>query len=76
MQARQTVEAIYEDGVLRPLEVLEGVPEHSKVKIAIGCDKTPPHPLLQFAGILSDEEAAQLRQSIQETFGKVDPHGW
>jgi len=31
----QTVEAIYENGVLRPLQALEGLPEHSRVKITI-----------------------------------------
>lgn len=31
----KTVEAIYENGVLRPLQTLEGLPEHSNVKIEI-----------------------------------------
>ena len=31
----QTVEAIYENGVLRPLQALEGLPEYTKVKITI-----------------------------------------
>jgi len=31
----QVIEAIYENGVLRPLEPLKGFPEHSKLKITI-----------------------------------------
>ncbi|MBD6617170.1 DUF104 domain-containing protein [Komarekiella sp. 'clone 1'] len=58
MPESQTIEAIYEDRVLRPLQTLTGVAEHSKVKITIEYQETLTHPLLQFAGIISDEEAA------------------
>ncbi|MCP4358387.1 MAG: antitoxin family protein [Chloroflexi bacterium] len=47
-----TVEAIYENGILRPLQPLQSVTEHSKVKITIEAKGSEPHPLLQFAGIL------------------------
>ena len=33
MPQPQTVEAIYENGILRPLKALEGFPERCKVKI-------------------------------------------
>ncbi|WP_199315362.1 MULTISPECIES: antitoxin family protein [Oscillatoriales] len=72
----QTIEAIYEDGVLRPLQTLEGLAEHSRVKITINSEQSLPHPLLQFAGILSDEEAEDLQRMIADEFGKIDPHGW
>lgn len=32
--------------------------------------------LMQFAGILSDEEAAELQQTIAEEFENIDPHAW
>ncbi len=70
------IEAIYENGILRPLQPLLGVTEHSKVKITIEAKEAEPHPLLQFAGILSDEEAAELQHMIEEEFEKVDPHAW
>lgn len=76
MPEKQIVEAIYENGVLRPLQGLEGVPEGSKVKMEIEGDRAKQHPLLQFAGILSDEEATELRQTINRTFRKVDPNAW
>lgn len=76
MPKRQTVEAIYENGVLRPLQPLEGFAEHCKVKITIQCDEIPPHPLARFAGILSDEEAQELRRIIEEEFERIDLNAW
>ena len=71
-----TIDAIYENGVLRPLEPLQGLSEHNKVRITIESEKTKVHPLLQFAGILSNEEAAALQAIIEEEFEKVDPNAW
>ena len=76
MPQPQTVEAIYENGVLRPLKALEGLAEHSKVKITIEGEETSPHPLLRFAGILSDKEAAELRHVIENEFEGIDPNAW
>ncbi|UBF25827.1 antitoxin family protein [Kovacikia minuta CCNUW1] len=76
MTESQTIEAIYEDGVLRPLQVLAGLAEHSKVRLTIEDEKSSPHPLSKFAGILSDEEAREMQVMISEEFGKIDPNGW
>ena len=72
----QTVEAIYENGVLRPLKALEGFAEPCKVKITIQCEETTPHSLLRFAGILSDAEAAELRRLIEDEFERIDLNAW
>jgi len=72
----QTVEAIYENGILRLLEPLKDVEERSKVKITIEWGKFSTHPLSKFAGILSNEEAEELRQIIENEFEKVDPGAW
>lgn len=72
MPQPQTVEAIYEDGVLRPIKALSGLPEYSRVKITIEYDQTPPHPLLQFAGILSDDEAATLQRALRDECQQPD----
>jgi predicted DNA-binding antitoxin AbrB/MazE fold protein len=76
MARKQTVEAIYEGGVLRPLETLANLPEHCQVKLTIEFEPKLPYRLMQFAGILSDEEAAELQQTIAEEFEKIDPHAW
>jgi len=40
----QKVEAIYKNGVLHPLEPLEGFVEHCKVNITVDYEGMPPHP--------------------------------
>ena len=64
MPQAQIVEAIYENGVLRPLEPLEGFAEHCKVNIMVEYDEMTPY-ISRFAGILSDEEAQELRRIIE-----------
>ena len=76
MSQHKTVEAIYEKGVLRPLKPLEGITENSRVTVTIEYEEIKPHPLLKFAGILSDTEAMELSKLIEEEFEKVDPHAW
>jgi hypothetical protein len=72
---RQTVNAIFENGVLRPLKPLTGVPEHRTLRVTVSLD-APPHPLADCIGILPDEDAADRRKSIEEEFEKVDPDDW
>jgi predicted DNA-binding antitoxin AbrB/MazE fold protein len=71
----RSIDAIYENGVLRPLEPIEGIPDHGKVKLAL-ISENEPHPLLRFAGILSDEDAADMLKIIEEEFEQVDPNDW
>lgn len=83
MLETQTIEAMYERGVLRPLQALSGLSEGSKVKITIaqparstaddnGTAGDRPHPLLKFAGIIDDAEAAELQRIIADEFGRKD----
>lgn len=72
----QTLEAIYENGVLRLLTQPEGLAEHSKVKITIEAEEGQPSPLLQFAGILTNEEAANQVRIIEDEFERVDLNDW
>jgi predicted DNA-binding antitoxin AbrB/MazE fold protein len=76
MPQSQTIEAIYENGVLRPLQALEGFAEPCKVKITVQLVEATPHPLLRFAGILSDNEASELRRIIEDEFERIDPNAW
>ena len=69
----QTLEAIYENGALRLLTLPEGLAEHSKVKITIEAEEPQLPPLLQFAGILTNEEAADLVCIIEAEFEGIDP---
>jgi predicted DNA-binding antitoxin AbrB/MazE fold protein len=65
MPQLQKVEAIYENGVLRPLEPLEGFSENCKVNIMVEYGEMLPHPLARLVDILSDEGAQELRHIIE-----------
>ncbi|HVT80879.1 MAG TPA: antitoxin family protein [Phycisphaerae bacterium] len=71
----QMIDAIYEDGVLKPITPLTGIREHQHVRLAIESDKSP-HPLLKHCGTLPDEDAREIKKIIEEEFEKVDPNDW
>lgn len=69
------VHAIYEGGVLRPLEPLEGIPENSEVEITV--EVPSPHPGLErLFGSLPREDADEMKRIVEEEFEKVDQGGW
>lgn len=70
------VHALYEDGVLRPLEPLEGVAEHSRVRITIEMDEVRTHPLADCIGTLPDDDAREMMRIIEEEFERVDAEEW
>ncbi|MBW4578549.1 MAG: antitoxin family protein [Tildeniella nuda ZEHNDER 1965/U140] len=76
MTESQTIEAVYENGIFRPIHPVTGLVEHSKVTLAIAYEAQAVHPLAQFAGMLSNEEAEELQTIVAEEFGKVDTSGW
>jgi predicted DNA-binding antitoxin AbrB/MazE fold protein len=66
-----TVEAIYEDNVLKPIEPIKGLMEHEKVTLIIR-----PHPvkkgLREIAGKLTHTEAEEMQKLIDEEFEKIE----
>ncbi len=72
----QKIDAIYENGVLRPLAALRGIPEQSRVRLTVepaaGAGARPA----DCAGSLPDEDAAEMRRIIAREFERVDPHDW
>jgi predicted DNA-binding antitoxin AbrB/MazE fold protein len=76
---RQTVDAVYENGVLRPLTPLTGVPEHGAVRITVtGAIATgaAQRPLADCVGILPDADAQEMRSAIEREFEGVNPNEW
>jgi predicted DNA-binding antitoxin AbrB/MazE fold protein len=71
----QTIRAIYENGVLRPLTPVEGLAEHATVTVSIDAH-SQPHPLLKFCGTVSDEDTREIGQIIAREFDKVDLNEW
>lgn len=72
----KTVEAVYESGIFRPLQTLQGIAENSKVRVMIEYEPVSSEPFKQFAGILSNEEAEALQATINAEFETVDLNGW
>jgi predicted DNA-binding antitoxin AbrB/MazE fold protein len=70
------IEALYENGVLRPLEPIEGVAEHSRLTVTLEMERARPHLLADLVGTLPDEDAKEMRQAIEEEFERVDPDEW
>lgn len=72
----KTIEAIYNQGVIKPIKPIEGFEDNSIIKVRI---LTPPEkkkPILKFAGILSDEEAKEMMDIIEGEFERVNPDEW
>jgi predicted DNA-binding antitoxin AbrB/MazE fold protein len=68
----KTIEAIYEDGLLRPIQPLEGVADRSRVRLTVEVAE----PLADCIGILSDEDAEEMRRIIEAEFERVRPEKW
>jgi predicted DNA-binding antitoxin AbrB/MazE fold protein len=72
----KTIEAIYENGVLRLLNPIRGLKKYQKVVITLGKPLKKKHPLAGLCGILPDEDAAEMLKIVEEEFGKVDINEW
>jgi len=71
----QKLSAIYKDGLLRPLNN-PNLPENSQVDLVIETNLNLYHPLLQFAGILLDQEAEEIQNIINQEFNQVNDNEW
>jgi len=67
----QTIEAVYEDNVLKPIKPLKGIMEHQNVVVIVR-----PHPvrkgLRDVVGILTHDEAKEQQKLIDEEFEKIE----
>ena len=72
----KTIHAIYKQGLLRPLEPIEGIKENTEVEITISVGDASPSHILEFAGILSDDEANKMLQTVEEEFERIDMNEW
>jgi len=68
----KTIHAIYEHGVLRPVEPLEGITENASVELTISLEQGAPQPFLRFAGILSEEEADSMMKIVADEFERIN----
>jgi predicted DNA-binding antitoxin AbrB/MazE fold protein len=67
----KTLEAVYENGVFRPLERPEGMPEHRQVMLTVTA-QYQPSSLADLAGRISADDAQEMRAIIEGEFERVD----
>ncbi|MBI5676472.1 MAG: antitoxin family protein [Nitrospirae bacterium] len=72
----KTIEAIYKEGIIKPIKPIEGFEEDSIIKLKILTHPEKKTPVLKFAGILTDEEANEMTNIIKEEFEKINPDEW
>ena len=67
----KTIEAIYEENVLKPIEPIKGIKEHERVLIIL-CSHPIKKDLHELVGTLTHEEAEAMQKLISVEFEKVE----
>ncbi len=70
------IHAIYERGVLKPLEPIEGIEENTEVEVTVSTEKDASSPILRFAGVLSEEEANKMIKVVDDEFERINQDEW
>ena len=71
----ETIPAVFENGVFRPLRRPKGLVEHHHVTLTVDVEE-PVSALSDVSGSLSPEDAQELREIIDREFERVDPSEW
>lgn len=69
------IQAIYSNGVLRPVQPLLGIEENRQVSVTV-TDQVVGHPLAGWHGGLTDQDAAEMIRVIDQEFESVDEDAW
>ena len=72
---RETLPAVFENGVFRPLRRPKGLAEHRHVTLTVDAEDEASS-LADLAGSLSSEDAQEMREIIEREFERVDPREW
>jgi predicted DNA-binding antitoxin AbrB/MazE fold protein len=67
----QTIQAVYEKGVLRPLKPLQGLAENDRVTVTVTV-LPPQGPLAGVIGTMPDADANELREIIEAEFEQAN----
>ncbi len=67
--AHKTIEAVYEDGVLKPLQPLD-LPEHQRVQVTVS--PSPPDPIIRLLEYLHHPVERPLEEMIRASEIEVD----
>ncbi|MGH9202198.1 MAG: antitoxin AF2212-like protein [Vicinamibacterales bacterium] len=69
---KKTLEAVFENGVFRPLKQPERIAEHRKVTLTVTTEDEPSS-LADFTGRISPDDAREMREIVEREFERVDP---
>ena len=72
---KETLEAVYENGVFRPLTRPEGIAEHRQVTLTVTTEEKSPS-FADLAGRISPDDAREMREIVEREFERVDPREW
>lgn len=72
---KKTLEAVYENGVFRPIKRPVGLAEHGRVMLTVTAEEAPVS-LVDSAGSISADDAQEMREIIEREFERVDPREW
>ena len=68
----QKIQAIYENGILRPIVPIKGIPENARVWLLVEEEKST-HNLLKHCGTVPDVDTREILQIIDCEFKQVSP---
>ena len=72
---QESFKAVYQNGVLRPLQPLSHVPENRQLDVTVTVQEDS-RSLKDCFGIMPDGDANEISQIIENEFEKVDPDDW
>lgn len=72
----KTIHAVYEHGVFKPLEPVEGIEENTELDVTVSIGEEVSNTVLKFAGVLSDDEAAGMMKTVDEEFERINLNEW
>lgn len=72
---RETLEAVYENGVFRPLKRPAGLAEHRQVTLTVTTEEASA-AFSNFAGRISADDARDMRNIVEHEFERVDLREW
>jgi predicted DNA-binding antitoxin AbrB/MazE fold protein len=72
---RKTLEAVYENGVFRPIERPNGIAEHRQVTLTVTLEDKPAS-FADVSGCMSADDAAEMRAIVEREFESVDLREW
>lgn len=73
---KETLEAVFENGVFRPLSRPESVAEHGRVTLTVTSSFAGVMSLADLAGDLPLEDAAEMEAIVNREFEQVDLGEW